>query len=267
MPAATYPDQWEDTMMPAIYRYVVTSLGGPATIVLPLSSAVGVTVPAGSEIVHDGSGQTWILSDDVDVPALGTEDGVFTADGPASVSISDTFSIVSVVADWDSVGPSTSEVSFDWTVFFSWMDGADRRAPAPPTKPFAVIRILDLPQDEGRQWAQAYDSGPTTLGMVVRNIGMIRTEIQIFSDTEQRVAAERLRKNLDLQYPQIDRLTTAGMASIPGETRMRDLSQVFSGETEFRYLLEIGLRVETRFEVTEDYPYISEVRPLTVDVT
>lgn len=252
-------------MLPAIYSFVVSAVGGPAAITLPLQSTVGTIVPSGSTVTHDLSGQTWTLSASVTIPALGSVNGVFTADGPVEVAALDTWTILSPVANWDSVGPNVSPVSFDWTVFFAGQDFDDRRAPV-PSKPFVAIRFLDLPTDEGRQWAQAFDTSATTIGVVVRNIGLIRTEIQIFSDTDERVIAERLRKSLDVLYPGLDQLSIAGLVPVPSETRMRDLSQIFSGEREFRYVLEVGLRVETRY-VIDDYPTIETVSPVPVGIT
>ena len=152
-----------------------------------------------------------------------------------------------------------------WRVMIADQPGDALRAPALPTKPFAKIEFLELPQPEGRQFAQAVDAGPTQLDMYVRNVGLLRVEVQLYADTDERLRAESLRASLDLLYPTIDLLRTAGLTIVPSETRARDLSAIFAGQNEFRYALELGLRVETRRLVTA-YPWIETAQPLTVSV-
>lgn len=265
MPNVTYPADFDSTMLPAIYRFTVSALGGPASVILPLSSTLGATVPSGSTVTRVSDGSTWILDGDVTIPALGTVDGVFAFDGPATVAALETWAILSPVLHWTAVGTNTLGAEFDWTVILVGNDGDNRRAPVPPSKPFATIDFLDLPTAEGRQWAQADDPSPTSLRMTVRNLALLRCEIQLFSNRTELVLAERLRSTLDLLYPGLDLLAAAGLVPVPSETRMRDLSKIFSSELEFRYVLEVGLRLETRF-VVDSYPYISDVRPLTVTV-
>lgn len=146
-----------------------------------------------------------------------------------------------------------------WSVMVARQPGDGLRAPAPP-KPFAKIEFIQLPQAEGRQFAQAQDAGPTQLNMHVRNVGMMRVEVQLFADTDERVRAENLRASLNLLFPTIDRFRVAGLTIVPSEVVSTDLSQVFASQNEFRYALEIGFRVETRRTVT-DYPWIETVNP------
>jgi hypothetical protein len=74
---------------------VVAALGGPASIVLPLSSTTGATVPDGSTVTRDADGSTWTLDGAVTIPPAGTANGTFTVDGPADVSALETWTILS----------------------------------------------------------------------------------------------------------------------------------------------------------------------------
>jgi hypothetical protein len=161
--------------------------------------------------------------------------------------------------DWVS-----GDLGVGWTVVHEPQDGDGRRRPA-PAKPFAKIHVLDAPQPEGRQFLQMEDASPTELNAHVRNVGLMRVEVQLFSDTDQRAAAENLRASLDLRYPTLDSFFVAGLTVVPSEVSLRDLSEIFSGEREYRYALEIGFRVETRRTVTY-YPWIETAQPLAVEV-
>jgi hypothetical protein len=165
--------------------------------------------------------------------------------------------------DW--VSTDLGAPASGWRVMIANQPGDALRAPALPAKPFAKIEFLELPQAEGRQFAQSNNAGPTQLDVYVRNVGLMRVEVQLYADTDERVRAESLRASVDLLYPTIDLLKAAGLTIVPSEVRARDLSAIFAGQNEFRYALEIGLRVETRRVVT-NYPWIETVQPLTVAV-
>lgn len=160
----------------------------------------------------------------------------------------------------------TGQLGVGWTVVHEPQEGDGRRRPAPPAKPFAKIQLLDVPQPEGRQFAQQLDASPTRIDMHVRNVAEMKVEVQLFADTDARGLAENLRASLDLQYPTLDALSVAGLVSIPSQITLKDMSTIFASENEFRYLLEVGFRVETRRTVA-DYPYIGTVNPLTVGVS
>lgn len=159
----------------------------------------------------------------------------------------------------------SGDLGVGWTTVFARQPGDGLRAPAPPTKPFAKIEFLELPQAEGRQFKQSVDASPTQLDVYVRNVAMMRVEVQLYADTDERVRAENLRASLDLLYPTLDNFQVAGLVAIPSEVIAKDLSAIFASQNEFRYALEVGFRVETRRTVT-NYPYIGTVSPVGLTV-
>lgn len=161
--------------------------------------------------------------------------------------------------DWVS-----AELGGGWTVVHAPQDGDGRRRPA-PAKPWAQIRMIGVPQAEGRAFTQLADGAPGECDHYTRNVGTMTVEVQLFADTDVRGTLTDLRASLCREYPVLDDLRAAGLVSIEALAQERDLSAVFAGENEFRYVLEVPFRVETRRVVT-NYPVIESIGPTGITV-
>lgn len=152
-----------------------------------------------------------------------------------------------------------------WAVIWGRQQGPGATGEGPrPSKPFASIQALDLPELGGMD-AQEVDVSPAQMDVIMRAAGECLIEIQLFADDDQRAAIETLRAALMTQ-PTCDALALAGLSLLPDSAVPRDLSLIFSGAREFRYALEVPARFEVASTFT-DQPFIETVDPPVAQVT
>lgn len=151
-----------------------------------------------------------------------------------------------------------------WSVIWGRQQGPGATGEGPrPTKPFASLQALDLPDVVGRMDPELVDVSPTQMDVRLRGAGEFVLEVQTFSDDDQRAAVSQLQASLKTQSVR-DALRTAGLTLVADAASMRDLSETFAGATEFRYVLELPVRLELRHTFT-DQPFLDD--PANVDVT
>ena len=166
----------------------------------------------------------------------------------------------------------------DWAgvmqpAIYSWVSEAlgapwaavwsDQDAPAPP-KPFARMKATGLPQTVGVPFREPVDVSPSQMDQRIRARGDFVLEVQLYADTEELEALERVRFDLE-RWERRESLRAAGL--VAGEPlTASDISEYFAGGRELRYLLEVPMQVEIRQEFSDD-PWIETVLPTEVEVS
>lgn len=174
-------------------------------------------------------------------------------------------------ADWTStMQPAlrayvVASLGAGWSVIWGAQQGPGALAEGPrPPKPYAVLRALTVPTAEGRPSVLPVEVSPTQMDLRATVPGVFTFEVQLFADTDQRAALSGLRMDLAM-WNATDPLRQAGLQ--PREVLAeRDISQVFAGSREFRYVLEVRMGCEIRRELA-DQPFVSTVGSTVMEVS
>ena len=124
----------------------------------------------------------------------------------------------------------------------------------PPQRPYASLRVLDLPRTEGQAAEELVDVSPTAMTARVRQRGLVTLEVQLFATTPQWQALERIRRDV-ARVAACEGIDAAGMA-IERVIAARDLSRIVGADREFRYVIELEVSFEIRHEL-ENQPFIA----------
>lgn len=140
-----------------------------------------------------------------------------------------------------------------------WSDQDAPRA----TKPYVLIQVIGNPQSLAPSEDIKTDAGVDRMDLSVQQPAEVMINLQVIGDRDHKKVAERLRLSSQQAFVR-ERLLAAGL--IPTENPVvRDVSALFSGLHERRYLIEVPMQVLLKSDY-ENVDFVSTSDPVVMTV-